>query len=255
MQAIILAAGEGRRLRDPHGRPKCLVEVGGAALVQHQVRALTQAGVDDVSIVVGYEHEQVRSTVGPGVRYVVNPRFAETNSMYSFLLAGPVIHDDVVVMNSDLLFDPSLIPRLLGSVGDDALLYDSGSGEDDEEMKVEVLDGRLVEMAKDLCPDRVSGENVGILRLSATTALNAVAAAGAIAAEGGERSWLAAAINRIAPDHRIHCMDVSGSAWVEIDFPEDLRRARTEVLLSIAHALDLCDRDLVGVSQGTRSPW
>lgn len=252
MQAIILAAGQGLRLRDRRGRPKCLREVGGSTLVHHQVRALTQAGVEDVSIVVGYEREQVRSAVGPGVRYVVNPRFAETNSMYSFLLARPVIHDDVVVMNSDLFFDPSMIPRLLES-GDDALLYDSDSGEDDEEMKVEVVDGHLVEMAKDLPPDRVSGENVGILRLSAAAALDAIAAAHAITAEGGERAWLAAAINRILPDHPIHCRDVSGSSWVEIDFPADLDRARTEILPSIAAALDVCERGLVGASQALRS--
>lgn len=254
MQAIILAAGEGRRLLDPQGRPKCLREVGGSPLVHHQVRALNAAGVDDVSIVVGYEHEQVRSAVGAEARYVVNPRFAETNSMYSFLLAGSVIHDDVVVMNSDLFFDPSMIACLLED-DDDALLYDSDSGGDDEEMKVEVVDGHLVEMAKDLPPDRVSGENVGILRLSVATALDTIVAARAIASAGGERAWLATAINRVATDHPILCRDVSGSSWVEIDFPEDLRRARTEVLPSIAEALDLCDLSLVGASQSTRSPW
>jgi choline kinase len=217
-------------------------------LVHHQVRALNGAGVDDVSIVVGYEHEQVRSAVGTGVRYVVNPWFAETNSMYSFLLAGPVIHDDVVVMNSDLFFDPSMIAGLLEDDGD-ALLYDSDSGRDDEEMKVEVVDGHLVEMAKDLRANRVSGENVGILRLSVATALDIIMAAQAIAASGGERAWLAAAINRVAPDHPIRCRDVSGSSWVEIDFPEDLRRARTEVLPLIADALDLCDRDSLARSE------
>jgi choline kinase len=194
-----------------------------------------------VSIVVGYEHEQVRSAVGTGVRYVVNPWFAETNSMYSFLLAGPVIHDDVVVMNSDLFFDPSMIAGLLEDDGD-ALLYDSDSGRDDEEMKVEVVDGHLVEMAKDLRANRVSGESVGILRLSVATALDIIMAAQAIAASGGERAWLAAAINRVAPDHPIRCGDVSGSSWVEIDFPEDLRRARTGVLPLIASALGLCGR-------------
>jgi choline kinase len=252
MQAIILAAGQGRRLRDPQGRPKCLREVGGSPLVHHQVRALAQAGVDDVSIVVGHQHEQVRSAVGPLARYVTNPCFAETNSMFSFLLARPVIHDDVIVMNSDLFFDPSLIPRLLEGE-DDALLYDSDSGEDDEEMKVEVVDGHLARMAKDLHPDRVSGENVGILRLSCATALATIRAARTIAAEGGRRAWLAAAINRITPDHRIRCRDVSGSSWVEIDFPEDLHRARTEVLPEIAAALGLRERDVVGASPSGRN--
>lgn len=254
MQAIILAAGQGSRLNDSQGRPKCLREVGGSPLVHHQVRALTAAGVGDVSIVVGYKQEEVRTAVGPGVRYVVNSRFAETNSMYSFLLARPVLYDDVVVMNADVFFDPALIPYLLEGECD-ALLYDSDAGEEDEAMKVEVVDGHLVEMAKDLHPDRVSGENVGIVRLCAASALHAIGEAHAIAASGGERAWLAEAINRIAPDRPIHCRDVSGTSWVEIDFPEDLHRARTEILPDIVDALARCNGDLLGASPSPRSLW
>lgn len=232
MQAIILAAGQGQRLRDRQGRPKCLREVGGLPLVHHQIRALNGAGVDDVSIVVGYQQEKIRYAVGSAARYVVNPRYAETNSMYSFMLAGHTIHDDLIVMNSDLFFHPGLVHRLL-EPGDDALLYDSGSGEEDEQMKVRVAGDRLVEMSKVMCSDRVSGENVGILSLSLTTAQQAIEAASTIAAGGCERAWLASAINQIAPTHPIRCVDVAGSPWVEIDFPEDLERARVEVLSAV----------------------
>ncbi|MEO5853045.1 MAG: phosphocholine cytidylyltransferase family protein [Nocardioides sp.] len=241
MQAIILAAGQGRRLRDPRGRPKCLREVGGLPLVHHQIRALNAFGVDDVSIVVGYQQQQIRSCVGSAAGYVVNPRYAETNSMYSFLLAGKIIHDDLIVMNSDLFFHPSLVRRLL-EPGDDALLYDSGSGQEAEQMKVRVAGDRLVEMSKVMSSDRVSGENVGILSLSLPTAQQAIRAASTIAARGFERAWLASAINKIAPAHPIRCLDVAGAPWVEIDFPEDLERARVEVLPGVA----TFDDELVG---------
>ena len=229
MQAVILAAGQGQRLADPRGRPKCLRKVGGAPLVRHQLDALAAVGIDDVVIVVGFGQDQIRESVGTMVRYVVNDRFAETNSMYSFLLARSLVHDDVLVMNSDLFFHPALVARLLDRAGD-ALLYDSGSGDEEEHMKVRVRHGRLVEMSKTLPSDLVCGENVGMLHLAPATVKDAFAAADAIAANGGERAWLASAINRVAVDHRIRCLDVIGWPWVEIDFPADLHRARTEVL-------------------------
>ena len=236
MQAVILAAGQGRRLADPHGRPKCLREVGGAPLVWHQLEALAEVGIDDVVIVVGFGQDQIRESVGTMVRYVVNDRFAETNSMYSFLLTRSLIHEDVLVMNSDLFFHPALVARLLDQSGD-ALLYDSGSGDEEEQMKVRVARGRLVEMSKALPSDLVCGENVGMLHLAPATVEDAFAAARAIAASGGERAWLAAAINRVALDHRIRCLDVVGWPWVEIDFPGDLQRAREEVFPQVVDGL------------------
>ena len=236
MQAVILAAGQGRRLADPHGRPKCLREVGGTPLLRHQLDALAAVGIDDVVIVVGFGQDQIRESVGTMVRYVVNDRFAETNSMYSFLLARSLIQDDVLVMNSDLFFHPALVARLLDQ-GGDALLYDSGSGDEEEQMKVRVSQGRLVEMSKVLPSDLVCGENVGMLHLAPATVEDAFAAARAIAACGGERAWLASAINRVAVDHRIRCLDVVGWPWVEIDFPEDLERAREEVFPQVADGL------------------
>lgn len=246
MQAIILAAGQGRRLRDLLGRPKCLRKVGGEPLVHHQLRALVAAGVDDVTMVVGYQQGDVRAAVGSAARYVVNSCYAQTNSLYSFMLAVPVIDDDVVVMNSDLFFHPELVNRLLDA-GPDALLFDSGSGKEDEQMKVEVEDGRLVEMSKVMGCERVHGENVGMVHLAATTAWAAADAADAIIANGHQRAWLAEAINVVAAGRRISCVDVAGFPWVEIDFPGDLARARSEVLPAISGAIDqLCGELLVG---------
>jgi choline kinase len=233
MQAIILAAGQGCRLNGSFTpRPKCLYEVGGVPLVHHQLLALADAGIHDVVIVVGFQHERIRQAVGSGARYVVNERFAETNSLWSFLLAGPLVDTDVVVMNSDVYFHPDLLGRLLEADGD-ALLYDSSSGHEDEHMKVSRRGGRLVKMAKDLPPARTDGENVGILRLSAATAQRIFHAGVEIVQHHGELSWLAVAVSHVAASRAIQCIDIAGLPWVEIDFPHDLHRARTEVFPAV----------------------
>jgi choline kinase len=189
-----------------------------------------------VLVVVGYQQEQVKDSVGSWARFVSNERYAETNSMYSFLLGERVLDDDLLVMNSDIFCDPRMFELLLEAEGD-ALLYDSTSGDEDEQMKVHARRGTLVEMAKTLPPGRVSGENVGILRLSRETAESAAAAAAALVAAGHERGWLAEAVNFAAADHPITCVDVEGWPWVEIDFPEDLAKAREEVYPRVAAGL------------------
>jgi L-glutamine-phosphate cytidylyltransferase len=235
VHAIILAAGVGTRLRDRRGRPKCLQQIGGVPLVHHQLAALAAVDVTDVTVVVGHAAQQVRDALGDTVRYMVNPAFRETNSLYSFLLAGQRVRDDVVVLNGDVFLHPALLARLAWADGD-ALLYDSTSGHEDEHMKVSIAGHRLVAMSKEMPEERICGENVGALRLSAPSVNDVVAAAREIVAVGDRRAWLASAINRIASTHPITCIDVAPWPWVEIDFPEDLVRARAEVLPALASA-------------------
>jgi len=244
LQALILAAGEGHRLADPFDRPKCLRGVGGVPLLHHQLNALAAVDVLDVLIVVGYQQARVKDSVGSWARFVTNERYAETNSMYSFLLGERVLDEDLLVMNSDVFCDPRMFELLLQAEGD-ALLYDSSSGDEDEQMKVHVRDGALVEMSKALPRSRVSGENVGILKLTRTTAESTAAAAAALVATGHERGWLAEAVNFAAADHPITCIDVEGWPWVEIDFPEDLTRARNEVFPRVAAALEASPEGLI----------
>lgn len=251
MQALILAAGTGSRLADHRERPKCLREVGGVPLLHHQLAALAAVDVLDVMVVVGYQQARVRDSVGSWARFVTNERYAETNSMYSFLLGERALDDDLLVMNSDIFCDPRILQVLLAADGD-ALLYDSASGDEDEQMKVHVRDGVLVEMSKTLPPEQVSGENVGILKLSRETARSAAAAGAALMAAGHARAWLAEAINFAAAEHPITCVDIEGWPWVEIDFPEDLARAREEVLPRVAEALEPLAVDEDGFLQRAR---
>jgi choline kinase len=183
MQAVILAAGLGRRLRDPQGRPKCLQTVGGVPLVRHQLASLASVGITDVVVVVGHAQHWVRAWLGSSVRYVVNGSYRETNSLYSFLLAAQKVRDEAVVMNCDVLFHPALLHRLMQADGD-ALLYDSSSGHEDEHMKVRISGGHVVEMSKTVGQAQIGGENLGILRLGERT-LQDVASAGRVIVRAG----------------------------------------------------------------------
>lgn len=113
MRAILLAAGEGTRLR-PHTltRPKCMVELGGAPLLSHQLAALAAAGVYDVTIVTGYRAEKI---VALGYPTIHNPRYAQTNMVASLMCAAPLLDggDDVLVAYADLVYERRVVEALL----------------------------------------------------------------------------------------------------------------------------------------------
>jgi choline kinase len=134
----------------------------------------------------------------------------------------------LLVLNCDVLFHPAILERLLLEPGD-RIAFGSSTGHSPEDMSVKVGDGRLLAMSKDLPASEVSGENVGILCFTAETARALFTRAESLVAAGGERNWLASAVERLAQERVIHAVDIRGLPWQEIDFAEDLHRAREQV--------------------------
>jgi choline kinase len=235
MRAVILAAGRGTRLNGIAGDgPKALVRVGALTLVERQIRALRRAGIAEVTVVVGCGAEQVRRHCGASVRYVENPRYAETNSLYSLWLARHELARGAVILNCDVLFHPQLLDDLLTAPHQAALMLAFRQPEDaplgDEEMKVQVRGGRVVAMSKTMDPAEADGENVGLLRFDAPVVPDLVACLDAIVADGGLREWAPRGFAAFAGRQPLYAIGTRGYPWIEIDFPEDHERAVRDVL-------------------------
>lgn len=229
MQALILAAGRGSRLGSiSEGTPKCLLRIGRRPLINHQLKTLAEAGVAPMAMVVGYCADEIRETVGIRAEYIINPRWAHTNSLYSFYLARNWIEGSVVILNSDVLFHPQILHRLLNA-GGDAIAYDSSSGDAPEHMKVRVADGQLIDMSKDMDVDLSCGENVGILSFTQETVEQLFEKAKIMLEAGGEQDWIGVAVRELARERRIQAVDVAGLPWAEIDSAQDLDLARHDV--------------------------
>lgn len=228
MEAVILAAGNGSRLEAAHSGSKSLIEVGGLSLIERQLRALQEAGCGRIVVVVGFDADRVRATVGSAAECILNERWKETNSLYSFLLAAPHVTADLLVLNCDVLF-PSPLLHSLVAIQSSVIAYDSTSIPDEDQMSVAVVNGRVVELGKRMAHERQSGENLGVLRLTQSAAAGAIEAAASLLEAGGRREWFASALNVIAIDHYLAALDVAGMPWGEIDNPSDLCRAKTFV--------------------------
>jgi len=238
MRGVILAAGKGSRLNGTAGdKPKCLVEAGGVTLIARQIHALERAGLDDIVVVVGCQADRVRQACGDRVTYVENSRFAETNSLYSLWTARALLLEGFVVLNCDVLFHPALLETLLASDHDAALLMayrEAGQPAfGDEEMKIKVRAGRVLDMSKTMDPAEADGENLGIVKFGPASAPALVSIMDRLVSEGGTRDWAPRAFREYAQRDVLYAIGTGGRPWIEIDFPEDYTRAVRDVLPAI----------------------
>jgi choline kinase len=260
MKAIILAAGKGSRLRGLAGdRPKCLARVGDHTLIERQIRALRESGIEEIVAVVGYRAEIVRSVCGPDIEYVENPIFFRTNSLYSLWLASHRLGNGFVVLNSDVLFHPQLLTDLLTTRYEDALLISykdqTGATLGDEEMKVKVRAGAVMDISKAIDPVEADGENVGIAKFGPGGAALLTRQMAQLIAKGNYRAWAPRAFREFAQSRALHVIGTRGFPWIEIDFPEDYQRAINHILPEIEAyepSFDPNARLLAAVAAGDR---
>jgi choline kinase len=237
--ALILAAGRGTRLgADVAGRPKCLTDVAGRAIIDWQLDALAANSIRDVVIVTGFEAQQVishvtrRQATGQfAFTFVNNDRFAETNVLTSWFEARAVLRDAYVYMHGDTIFEPELVRRLLVGADDQQLTLTVDTHPcADEEMKVAVDGNRVRLISKQMPPHEALGEFTGVMHVPrAAQARLAEATPALLASPTGNKMFVEAAIQHLIDvgGETPRLIDITGLRWREIDFPEDLAAART----------------------------
>src|SRR3989344_46164 len=159
MKAIILAGGKGERANDyGEEKPKCLFEFNGKTTLQHQLEALKENGIKDVVIVTGYKKEKVMEHVrgnpafqNMNIEFVDNLDYAITKPSYGWWLARENVKDEdsVIHFNSDLIFFPELVRRLISDSRENLVVVDRGV-ELNDSMEQVILDkeGRILHMDK-----------------------------------------------------------------------------------------------------------
>ncbi len=239
MKAIILAAGTGRRLQAvTQGKPKCLIEIGGRTLLSRHVDCLTQLGVDEIVLVVGFAQDAVREAMAAefspcNIRWVVNEQFAR-GSITSLWAAREAMDDDVIFMDADVLYVSEILACLVHSSYDSVLLMDETVIQESEECMIAAQDGRVLSLGKTLPIDYdEAGEGVGFLKVpkqDIPALLRSIQTC--IEADQLDLEYedgLAAFFKCVPVGYE----KIGGLPWIEIDFPEDILRAVSQVLPAI----------------------
>ncbi|MGB7219230.1 MAG: phosphocholine cytidylyltransferase family protein [Vicinamibacterales bacterium] len=233
-QAIILAAGMGTRLRSlVTDLPKGLIELSGETLVGRSVRLLGEVGIQRVTIVAGYaaEHYRAFAASRPGVHVVINSAYATTGSMASLAVALEDTHEDVLVLESDIVYERRALTALVDQPGADATLVSGPTGAGDE-VWVWAVEGRLRAMSKRLddLPGGATGEFVGITRLSTAAAAGMLDRFKAVVVTRGHgrMDYETDALVEVAAHFPILAVLVPDLQWGEIDDERHFERvART----------------------------
>ena len=230
MKVVILAAGIGRSLYPlTKDRPKTLLDVGGASLLERLLTQTTRHGASPI-VVVGHARDRVldvirrlQPSLPVRVEVVDNPLYERTNTLYSLWLAGRHCRgEDLLVADGDLICDDTIVDAIMADDRDAVLAVDRLRVMGEEEVKVVCAeDGRVTAIGKALPAGSAHGEFLGLARYSAAAAADLMSILDDLAGADSLGAYYEEAIDRLARPRVVASLDVSGRRWVEIDFVSD----------------------------------
>lgn len=229
MKAVILAAGLGSRLRPiTNDVPKCMVPVNGIRIIDKQIDNLLLNGVTDMYVVDGYKAEILADHLNesfPQVHIVSNPRYAETNNMYSLYLTEKYVRgEEFLLMNSDVYYDANIIEGLLKGNNQSKIACDR-SGYMEESMKITLDGDKINHISKKITSEEYYAVSIDVYRISSEDSKTLFAEVEkTIIGRKDENSWTEVALDHIFKDANFKPYVIEGR-WFEIDNHEDLRRA------------------------------
>ncbi len=234
MKAVILAAGVASRLRPlTNNTPKCLLKVGSENILELTIENLIANKILDIVIVTGYLEKQIRDFVNIrfpelNITFYYNEFYESTNNIYSLWLARNSFHsDDMLLMDSDIVFDKRIIAKLCSS-GYKSCLALKRHDVHDEEIKVRTdNNGRVLEISKEVDPSEADGESVGIelFNMELVRELFSIIDRKVNVEKNVNQFYEAAFQELINKNHDIYVVDISEYFCTEIDTIEDLKIA------------------------------
>lgn len=248
MKAIIVAAGPGSRLEPlTEEKPKCLLEVGEKTILQVTLDALKKSGVNDIVIVRGHKKDAIKY---PDIRYYYNPNYLENNILVSLFYAESEMRDGFLFSYSDILYDETIVRKLLQSKQDISIVVDIDWAKTyenrtlhptDEAELVRVKDGKVIEISKFMNPEVAHGEFIGLAKFSKKGAEIFVRNYKRCRdspwcgfkelqrfhdANSFEKAYLTDMLQELIDrGYPIHTVYIKGG-WMEIDTIQDLQKAR-----------------------------
>ena len=237
--AILLAAGVGRRLGQAQAAPKVLARVGERTLLERHLSILAGEGISEVAITIGHRAELIRQAVADAgyrdlVRFVENPGYRD-GSLISLWAQRDLLRSGkpFVLMDGDVLYDRRMMQSLLAAPGEAVMLVDRMIEPGDEPVKICFRGGTIVDFRKKPeAPHDWHGESVGFFRFSPLMGARLADACARRIGAGETATEYEEAIRDLilAEPQAFHAQDISALPWTEIDFPEDLARARQEIM-------------------------
>ena len=238
MQAIILAAGVSKRLRPlTDATPKCLLKIGHENLLERTIENVLSNNINDFIFVTGYNEDMIKDFVNkrfPGINktFITNPDYENNNNSYSLWMTKDHVNGNILLLDSDILFDEKIITLLLTSGHENCLAVNFTDNLDEEQIKV-ILDreNMVVEIGKEISIEKSAGESIGIEKFSGYFMKELFAILDRkISLENNVNEFYEASfqevINNADSRNSIYAADVSEFTCIEIDTVQDYENAQ-----------------------------
>jgi choline kinase len=229
MQAIIMAAGFGSRLRKiTNDAPKSFLEVNGEKLIERAVRLLRERDIHDITVVTGYRSQDFIDLFDDELRFVHNPLYFCTNVLASFACGMNNLTSDFIFIHADTIFDDTILDDLITSHHSEVVLPVDYKRCTEEEMKVITVDGNVTKINKAIDLKIAEGEFLGIAKITASI-LDKLKSAVVmeLKEKNNHQDYFEAAVqNLIDQGCEVKTIATNGRPWIEIDFPEDFEAAQ-----------------------------
>jgi len=242
MKAVILAAGVASRLRPlTNNTPKCLLKVGSKNILALTLDNVIANHINEVIIVTGYLEQQIKDFVSSeypylNVTYIYNQVFDSTNNIYSLWMTKDlVLGEDMLLMDSDIIFDGNIITKLLDSDYDNCLALKKHQVHY-EEIKLKVdSTGRILEIGKEVIHKEAIGESIGIEKFNASlvSKLFKLLDYKMLVEKKVNLFYEAAFQELIEAGENIFVVDVTENVCMEIDTANDLEVANNLISQSL----------------------
>ena len=234
MDAIILAAGKGKRIaKITDGNHKSLLKVNGKSIIDWQLDYLDEFNVKNIFIVVGYKKEKFLELYGnrKNITFIFNPFYEITNVLSSFWFGMNKLKNDTLYLHADTIFDKKILKKLIDAKGDIILPFEKkecGS----EEMKIIIKNHFIKTISKDMSNEEATGEFIGIAKISKHALPRLKNIVNELMTQQSFTDFFEAALQLgVNQDSfKLKPLDITGLPWVEIDFEKDYEK--TKILFS-----------------------
>ncbi len=225
MKAIILAAGEGKRLKKHFNIPKSFIQIPkiGTTLIERNIDILRKYNVKRFIIVTGYKSNYFKKLVNKDIKLKKIDKYKKLNNYYSLLSVKNLLKGELIILFSDILVNQKILKNLCKIKKDICFVIDKNKKLKDT-MRVILKKNKIVDVGSHIDPKFANGNFIGIAKYSAVG--SKILNKSLNEDKSNFKKYYVRALDKAMKKNKVDYLDVNKNFWIEIDNEKDLKKLK-----------------------------